>query len=32
MQPDYAKKIFNDKRNNFVFLLLALAMDSENDA
>jgi hypothetical protein len=28
MQPDYPQKVFNDKRNNFVLLMEALALHS----
>jgi hypothetical protein len=28
MRPDYARKIFADQRNRYIFLLISLAADS----
>jgi len=28
MLPDYPHKVFNDKRSNYILLILALAMDA----
>jgi hypothetical protein len=28
MRPDYARKIFNDQRGRYIFLLISLAADS----
>jgi hypothetical protein len=28
MLPDYPHKIFNDKRSNYILLIVALAMDA----
>jgi hypothetical protein len=32
MRPDYARKLFNDQRSRYIFLLITLATDSPDTA